>query len=432
MNMILTVLMRESRCSCLDKSKSKLTLPNSSFPCSFDFNVMRECIRDLKESKAVSIPVYSFVQHQRTDEKVHLYGPTVIIVEGLFVLHDKELRGLLDLKIFVQADSDLMLARRIRRDVAERGRDVNGILDQYLRYVKPSQEQFISMSSKHADIIVPGMNNSVSIQVIAEHIKKQLDIRALKFRTELSQTEPMKRPDLSRTNTSSSMSGLTANDPEVTGEEGRDVLERKLPPNVHLLRQTPQLRCLLTVLHSTETSTEDFIFNTNRVARLVVEEAMAMLPFTPKEITLITTGEKHMGTEIGISSICSISILRSGSVLDSSLRRAIQDISLGSLLIQSSEKDGEPHLYTVNLPSFIRDRKLAKNSFCFLTDAQIGSGAAAFMALRVLLDHGVEESNIIFLTLLASAKGGVHALQRAFPKVRVVVAGIDPDLKKLR
>lgn len=400
---------------------------------------MKQCIKDLKESKAVSIPVYSFIKHQRTSEKVHLYGPTVIIVEGLFVLHDKELRDLLDLKIFVQADADLMLARRIRRDVEERGRDVNGILNQYLRFVKPSQENFIGLSSKYADIIVPGMNNSVSIQVIAEHIRKQLDIRALRFRTELSQTEPLRRPNFSRTNTSTSVtsnsSGLGMSsviDPIITGEEGRDVLESKLPPNVHLLRQTPQLKCLLTLLHDIETSSEDFIFNTNRVARLVVEEAMGMLPFTSKEITLITTGEKHIGTSIGIKNICSVSILRSGAVLESSLRRAIQDLPLGSLLIQSSEKDGEPHLYTVSLPWFIKDREHARDSFVFLTDAQIGSGAAGFMALRVLLDHGVQEENIIFLTLLASAKGGINALQKAFPKVRIVVAGIDPHLQKLR
>ena len=75
------------------------------------------------------------MQHQRTDKKQHLYGATIVIIEGIFVLYDKLTRDLLDLKIFVQCDSDLMLARRIARDVAERGRDVQGILSQYLRFV---------------------------------------------------------------------------------------------------------------------------------------------------------------------------------------------------------------------------------------------------------------------------------------------------------
>ena len=86
----------------------------------------------------------------------------------------------------------------------------------------------------------------------------------------------------------------------------------------------------------------------------------------------------------------------------------------------------------MRLPSFLRARSTAASSFVFLTDAQIGTGAAGFMAIRVLLDHGVPQERIVFIALLASAKGGIHALLKAFPRVRIVVAGVDPGLRKTR
>lgn len=144
------------------------------------------------------------------------------------VLHNPATRDLLDLKVFVQADPDLMLARRIRRDITERGRDVNGVLDQYLRYVKPSYDNYVSATSRHADIIVPGQHNEVAIDVISQHIKRQLQARAMRLRSELSKTPatPQPRPEMS-------MSPLaTAVAPRHDG----------LPPNVQLLEQTPQLR----------------------------------------------------------------------------------------------------------------------------------------------------------------------------------------------
>lgn len=92
------------------------------------------------------------MQHQRTEEKVYLYGASVIIVEGLFVLNDPGVRDLLDLKIFVQADSDLMLARRIIRDTKERGRDVHGIIDHYLRWVKVRDSGRCGQQLSEADV----------------------------------------------------------------------------------------------------------------------------------------------------------------------------------------------------------------------------------------------------------------------------------------
>lgn len=146
-------------------------------PQSFDYDLLRQVIQDLKACKSVQvgigsgnrsaltavrltpplraqIPNYSFVHHNRMEDTTYLYGATVVIIEGLFVLHDKDLRDVLDLKVFVQCDSDLMLARRLKRDLVERGRDPAGVLDQYLRFVKPSFDNHIQPTSRYADILI--------------------------------------------------------------------------------------------------------------------------------------------------------------------------------------------------------------------------------------------------------------------------------------
>jgi len=155
-------------------------------PNAIDTDLFVECLTNLKKGKATEIPVYSFVHHQRMPEKKYLYGASVIIVEGIMTMCSKELRDLFDLKVFVNADSDLMLARRIRRDISERGRDVEGVLSQYLRFVKNSYDNFVFPSSKFADIIVPGASNNVAIDLIVTHIRKQLDARTLRFRNKLT------------------------------------------------------------------------------------------------------------------------------------------------------------------------------------------------------------------------------------------------------
>lgn len=426
-------------------------------PDAFDYDILTQCIKDLRRGKSVEIPVYSFVQHQRTSETNYLYGPAVLIVEGIFVLHDPEIRELLDLKVYVQADSDLMLARRIKRDIVERGRSVNSVLDQYLRYVKPAFDTFVSATARHADMIVPGSHNEVAIEVISQHMEKQLRNRSRKLRAEFYKTpatqtaasaakdtsvasmtpyEGLGSPNERRTSFAAIKPKLKRDQSfglsapySISGTSAAE--EAGLPPNVILLAQTPQLQSLLTILHDRTTPTSEFTFACKRVGTLVVELATTLLPYKEKEVT-IHGGRKHIGHELNVPTLCSVSILRSGAVLEPSLRRAFPAMSLGSLLIQSNEEDGEPHLYDVSLPSFIRRRETAEKSWVFLLDAQIGTGAAAFMAIRVLLDHSVPENQIIFVTLLASSQGGIHALNRAFPRVRIVVAGVDPGLQKLR
>lgn len=126
-----------------------------------------------------------------------------------------------------------------------------------------------------------------------------------------------------------------------------------------------------------------------------------------------------------------MSILRSGAILEPAIRRAFPALPLGSLLIQSSSTNHLPLLYSVSLPSFVRDKHKAEGTWVILSDAQIGTGAAAAMAVRVLLDHGVPQHQIIFLALVASARGGLWVLHRMFPQVQIVVGGVDPGLRRI-
>lgn len=408
-----------------------------------------DCIREMKECRATHIPNYSFVKHARLDETTYLYGANVVIVEGIFVLYDKNLRDLLDLRVFVQCDSDLMLARRLRRDLVERGRDVNGVLDQYLRFVKPALDNFIQPTNRFADIIVPGHNNERSIDLIVSHVQRQLAERKRQFRGELYKETVSNGtgsvPPTPSVEKSEAESGLALIKEQCGVSEGTE-----LPDTVHLLRQTPQMRvssasrgmtagtapsgagCLCTpeqvsltsvsaqgihtLLRSTETDPEDFIFLSNRLSTLVIEHALSLLPYREKPIET-RTGTEHVGMELAIPDghLCGVSILRSGASLEKGLRRVVRDVPVGSVLIQSDVKTGEPLLYQVSLPQCLTaSLESAASSYVLLLDSQIGTGAAALMAVRILLDHGVKEENIIFCCILVSKVGGVWALKRAF------------------
>ncbi|BGP49578.1 Uridine kinase [Rhodotorula kratochvilovae] len=402
-------------------------------PDSFDYAALRDCVRDLKECRAAQIPNYSFVHHQRTAETTYLYGANVIIVEGIFVLYDKALRDLLDLKVYVQCDSDLMLARRLRRDLVERGRDADGVLTQYLRFVKPALDNFIQPTNRFADIIVPGERNERSIGLIVSHLEAELGKRRRELRGDLyKETVPPGAgagsvPPTPTHERKESEGGLARIKEECGAKEGAD-----LPDTVHLLPATPQIRGVHTLLRATDTDPDDFIFLANRLSTLVIEHALSLLPYQAKDIET-RTGIAHTGAELAVAPghLCGVSILRSGASLEKGLRRVVQDVPVGSVLIQSDAATGEPLLYQVALPqSLTASAESAAKSYVLLLDSQIGTGAAALMAVRILLDHGVQEDHIIVSTILVSRVGGVWALKRAFPKVRIVSSMADDGLEE--
>ena len=145
---------------------------NYDHPQSFDTSMMVEHIKALKEGVAIERPVYSFVEHNRTSEKVPVKPSKVIIVDGILIFENKELRDLMDIKVFVDTDADIRLARRILRDVEERGRSMESVITQYTTTVKPMHEEFVEPSKKYADVIIPeGGFNSVAVGMLIESIK---------------------------------------------------------------------------------------------------------------------------------------------------------------------------------------------------------------------------------------------------------------------
>ena len=150
---------------------------NFDHPRSIDFELLKEHVALLKNGVSIEQPVYSFITHSRKEETILTHPQSGIIVEGILVLTDPDLRDLFDVKIFVHADSDERLIRRVRRDIQERGRDLDEVLTRYQKTLKPMHQQFIEPSKNYADIIIPNMKkkNSVAIKVLSTVIKEKLN-----------------------------------------------------------------------------------------------------------------------------------------------------------------------------------------------------------------------------------------------------------------
>ena len=149
---------------------------NYDHPAAFDTDMLVEHIRTLKSNVPIEHPVYSFVEHNRTEDTVLIKPSRVIIVDGILIFEHKELRDLMDIKVFVDTDADVRLARRILRDVCERGRTMQSVIDQYTTTVKPMHEEFVEPSKKYADVIIPeGGFNSVAVGMLIENIRSLIN-----------------------------------------------------------------------------------------------------------------------------------------------------------------------------------------------------------------------------------------------------------------
>ena len=149
---------------------------NYDEPGAFDTSLMVYHLEQLRRGFSIECPVYDFTVHNRSDETVKLVPKRVIIVEGILIFEDRDLRELMDVRIFVDSDADIRLCRRIRRDVTQRGRSLESVLDQYQQTVKPMHEQYVEPSKKYADLVVPeGGKNLVALSMITGHIRHYLD-----------------------------------------------------------------------------------------------------------------------------------------------------------------------------------------------------------------------------------------------------------------
>ena len=148
---------------------------NFDHPKSIDFDLLVSHLKDLKAGKNIQQPVYSFKEHNRIGETVEIEPRKVIIVEGILILTHPDIREMFDIKIYVHADSDERLIRRLKRDIAERGRDLDEVLNRYQNTLKPMHQQFIEPTKEFADIIIPtNRYNTVAIDIVQTIIRQRL------------------------------------------------------------------------------------------------------------------------------------------------------------------------------------------------------------------------------------------------------------------
>ena len=288
---------------------------NFDHPNAFDLPLMLEVLTTLQQGKPANVPIYDFTKHARDPSYSKRVEPAdVIIIEGILVLHMQEVRDLLQMKIFVDTDDDLRLGRRIQRDIAERGRDVAGVIEQYTKFVKPAFDLFIGPSRKHADIIIPWSgrtNNLVAVDLVTEHIRGKLQ-----------------QPEL-----------------------------RRFFPNLHVIPSSFQIRAMHTTLRSNTTTKNEFVFVADRLIRLVVEAGLGFLPFVEKTVQTPSRAQ-YCGVEsVSISSnVCGVSIIRSGESMENALRACCQGIKLGKILVTRSKEGKVGELLWHALPLDIRQR----------------------------------------------------------------------------
>ncbi|VDP10561.1 unnamed protein product [Soboliphyme baturini] len=355
-------------------------------PDAFDFDLLRETLRRLREGKRVEVPVYNFTTHSREKQWKTLYGASVIIFEGILAFYDPLIRDLMDLKVFVDTDSDIRLARRLTRDILNRGREILGVLKQYNTYVKPSFDCFIAANMQYAHIIIPrGGENKVAIDLIVRHVQSRLHEREGRSRAKLA----------------------------LGFANGRfDNFASQLPPSLHVLKETPQIRGLHTYIRNQDTPRNEFVFYSNRLMRLLFEYALGLLPFEEK-VVKTPQGTEYVGRQRSAKNIC--------GTMEIALREVLKDCTISKMLIQTNPLTMEPELYYLRLPKDIHQYHV------LLMDATVATGAAAVMAIRILLDHDVPQENITLLSLLM-AETGIQSVAYAFPSVQLVTTAIDKSL----
>jgi len=152
---------------------------NYDHPFAFDTLLLIDHLQQLEQGKAIEKPQYSFVKHTRMSETQTILSRSVVILEGILILEDERIRDLLDIKVYVDTDADVRIIRRIVRDIQERGRTLESVVDQYLGVVRPMHMQFVEPTKRYADIIIPeGAHNTVAIDILVSKIRHMLDNEA--------------------------------------------------------------------------------------------------------------------------------------------------------------------------------------------------------------------------------------------------------------
>lgn len=356
-------------------------------PQSLDLDILVEHLNALKRGEKVDIPIYSFAAHNRTEKVETIYGANVIIIEGIYALYDERLLEMMDLKVFVDTDLDVCLARRLTRDILYRGRDLAGCLKQWELFVKPNLVRYVKPTMMNADLVIPrGSLNEIGINLMIQHVEKQLALKSTIHLQRLHQLGKQYGLDMSR---------------------------------VTILPNTNYIKGLHSQLLSQETERSDFIFHFDKMGILLLEmglNKLGPLNYAEEEVTT-PQGYKAKGVSFE-QELIAVSIIRSGDCFMNAIKKTLNDVPIGKLLIQSDTSTGEPQLHCDTLPSFDN----SKNQQIFLFDSQVISGAQLIMAIQVLLDHNFPQENITIITYL-STEIGLKRITNVFPNLNQVVIG---------
>lgn len=348
---------------------------NFDDPQAFDTPALLHCLEGLKKGRAVDVPTYDFSNHRRGTESKRVEPAKVIILEGILVLHIPELREQCSMCIYVDTDDDVRLARRIQRDVQRRGRNIESVLEQYQRFVKPAFDKFVAPSRRYADIIIPWQrgDNIVAIDLITQHIKSKLSCHELV----------------------------------------------RHYPNLEIMPSNFQIRGMHTIIRDVSTPNQDFIFFADRLSRLVVEAGLGHLPFKDKTVTT-PTGHQYVGVDF-TRGICGVSIIRSGEAMETALRECCQGIKVGKILVHRHGPHEEEEVVYERLPSDIARRSV------LLMDPLVGTGRTACRAVQVLKARGVQEDKILFLSMVAAPEA-IQRLCGTYPNMKVLTSEVDRGL----
>lgn len=146
---------------------------NYDHPSAFEWDLLYEHLNHLLSGQPIEMPQYDFSIHNRKEERLAVEPTDVVVLEGILALYDEDVNDMLDLRVYVETDADVRILRRIRRDVIERGRDLEGVIDQYLSTVKPMHEQFIEPTKKHAHLVIPEGANRVAVNLLEEKVRAE-------------------------------------------------------------------------------------------------------------------------------------------------------------------------------------------------------------------------------------------------------------------
>ncbi|KAI9817398.1 MAG: Uridine kinase [Phylliscum demangeonii] len=336
-------------------------------PDAIDFDVLIQSLHDIKHGRKAEIPVYSFEKHQRLTATTTIYSARVVILEGIFALYHPGVKSLLDIKWTA-----------VVRDVRDRGRDIEGVIKQWFTFVKPNFERDVNPQKKLADMIV-------------RHVQQILKEKSKRHTAELKKL-------------------------------GEQVEDERLSLDVVLLDQTPQVMGMSTIIQDAESEQEDFLFYSDRLASLLIERAPPSMEHVQQEKSVVVP-RVHEVSYIDLDKVSAVVVLRAGSALENGLKRVLPDCRTGRMLIQTNYRTAEPELHFLKLPAGI-----STHDAVLLLDSQMSSGGAALMAVSVLIDHGVLEDRIVFVTYFAG-RMGLKRLCKVFPKVRVVLGRLVEDFE---